>query len=362
MPGAWWQMRAKRRGSRPPRISRPSLGVSAGQLRSAALRRHRLMEGADVGAYRLGPLIGCGGMGEVYHATHRLLGRSAAVKLIRPDVLIDADDDEVFLTLRRFRREARSGATLHSPHAVKLYDFGVTDRGTFYIVMELLEGLNLAQLVARFGPVPAERAVHILFQVSAALGEMHAHGLVHRDVKPENVHLIRRDQHHDFVKLTDLGLVKPERGATAEHRAVRARGCILGTPAFMAPETARGEPGDERTDIYALGCVAYWLVTGCTVFNADIVQDLIRSHREQDPSPPSRRTELELPASLERLILRCLAKHPETRPQSAEEFSTRLAACNLSRAWTEEQAERWWDAHLPTGEVALAAGSGPRSA
>ncbi len=277
-------------------------------------------------------------------------------------MLIEADDDDVFLTLRRFRREARSGATLRSPHAVSLFDFGVTDRGTFYIVMELLEGLNLAQLVTRFGPVPAERTVHILYQVSAALGEMHAHGLVHRDVKPENVHLIPRDQHHDFVKLTDLGLVKPERGTTTEHRLVRARGCILGTPAFMAPETARGDPGDERTDIYALGCVAYWLLTGCTVFDADDVQGLMRSHIDMDPTPPSQRTELELPASLERLILWCLSKHPEMRPQSAKEFSTRLAACKLTRTWTAEQAERWWDAHLPTGEVAMVAGSGPRSA
>jgi serine/threonine-protein kinase len=336
--------------------------VSAAQVRAAARRRQRLGLGSEVGGYRLGPLIGRGGMGDIYRATHRLLGRPAAVKLIRPEVLIEADDDDVFLTLRRFRREATAGAKLHSPHAVKLFDFGVADGGTFYIAMELLEGIDLARFVARFGPMPAERAVHVLHQVSAALREMHERGLVHRDIKPENLHLMRRGEHHDFIKVTDLGLVKPERGATAEHRLVRARGHVVGTPAFMAPETSKGDPGDERTDIYALGCVAYWLLTGCTLFDACNAQELMRSHIGREPMPPSQRTELELPPSLERLVLWCLAKHPEMRPQTAEEFSRRLAACSLPRVWTEALAERWWTTHLPSGEVAMAAESEERLA
>jgi serine/threonine-protein kinase len=356
MPPSWWVSLNRNK------VQRRSLGVSAGQVRQAAQRRRQLAEGAEIGAYRLGSLLGRGGMGEVYNATHRLLGTPAAVKLIRPEVLVHADDDDLFLTLRRFRREAETGSRLRSPHAVRLYDFGLTDGGTFYIVMELLTGLDLARLVDRFGPVPAERAVHFLRQVCNALEEMHASGLVHRDIKPENLNVCRRELHHDFLKVTDLGLVKPTRGATAEHLAVRARGRVLGTPAYMAPEIARGEAGDERTDIYALGCVAYWLLTASPVFEGDSVEQTMRRHLNHDPAPPSRRTELDIPAALERLILWSLAKRPELRPQSATEFAQRLQGCSVPQPWTEQRAAQWWDAHLPDGQTATAVALPPRSA
>ncbi|UCF40955.1 MAG: serine/threonine protein kinase [Gemmatimonadota bacterium] len=336
--------------------------MSAGQVRHAARRRPPLVEGAEIGAYRLGALLGRGGMGEVYQATHRLLGTPAAIKLIRPEVLIRADDDDLFLTLRRFRREAETGSRLRSPHAVRLYDFGMTDGGTFYIVMELLAGLDLARLVDRFGPVPAERTLHFLRQACSALDEMHAHGLVHRDLKPENLHVCRRELHHDFLKVTDLGLVKPARGATAEHLALRARGRVLGTPAYMAPEIARGEAGDERTDIYALGCVAYWLLTASPLFEGQSVEQTMRSHLDEDPIPPSRRTELDIPAALERLILWSLAKAPALRPQSVGEFQRRLAACDPPQRWTEERAMRWWDTHSPDGAAEAVKTARPRSA
>jgi serine/threonine-protein kinase len=319
-----------------------------------------LAEGTEIGAYRLGSLLGRGGMGEVYRASHRLLGTPAAIKLIRPEVLIHADDDDLFLTLRRFRREAKAGSALRSPHAVRLYDFGVTDGGTFFIVMELLSGLDLAGLVGRFGPVPAERAAHFLHQICVALDEMHATGLVHRDIKPENLHVCRRELHYDFLKVTDLGLVKPARGTTAEHLAVRAKGRVFGTPAYMAPEIARGEPGDERTDIYALGCVAYWLLTGNAVFGGDSAERTMRNHLYEDPPPPSRRTELDVPPALDQLILHSLSKQPALRPQSAAEFQRRLAACRLRHPWTEERADQWWDTCFPDGTIGAADVAGPR--
>ncbi len=296
-------------------------------------------------------------MGEVYRATHRLLGRPAAIKLIRPEMLIGGDDDDVFLTLRRFRREAEVAAALRSPHTVQLYDFGLTADGTFYIAMELLDGLDLGNLVKRFGPVPSERAVYLLRQICSSLGEMHGHGLVHRDIKPSNVHLCHMGLQYDFVKVADLGLVKPSRGATGEHAVALASGFTLGTPAYMTPETARGKPGDTRTDVYALGCVAYWLLTGRLVFEADSGQEMLERHVRDDPSPPSHRTELEIPPSLDRLILSCLEKKPDRRPASASELCHQLMACEMTQLWTEERAERWWQAHLPNGARVAAGGA-----
>jgi serine/threonine-protein kinase len=293
-------------------------------------------------------------MGEVYQATHRLLQRQVAIKIVRPETLIDIQDDEIFLTLRRFQREARVSASLHSPHAVELYDFGMTADGTLYIVMELLTGLDLEQLVDRFGPLPPERACHFLQQAMSALQEMHGLGLVHRDIKPANLHVSRDAPHPDFLKVTDLGLVKPPRGATAEHRVMHAKGRILGTPAYIAPETVVGEPGDTRTDIYSLGCVAYWLLTGCTVFEAHSVQQMVWLHVQNEPVPPSQRTEIPVPLALEQLVLSCLEKDPRRRPQSVEQLSDRLAECELPRAWTHEHAKWWWRMHAPAGQTALA--------
>ncbi len=334
-----------------PTASHPSLGLGIALARRAARRPHRVRPGAHVGGYLIGPMLGNGGMGEVFRATHRLLGRPAAIKIIRPESLIDVDDDDLFLTLRRFRREAKVAASLRSPHAVQLYDYGLTQEGIFYIVMELLPGLDLEQLVERFGPVPAERAIHLLRQACTALTEMHARGLTHRDIKPSNLHVCRAGLHHDFVKVTDLGLVKPARGTTDEHRILQRKGRILGTPAHIPPELALGEQGDERTDIYALGCVGYWLLTGCTVFEARTAAELLLQHVRHQPEAPSRRTELDIPAALERLILRSLEKEPEQRPQSVGEVARELEACEVQQAWTEERAGRWWDAHLPNDEA-----------
>jgi len=293
-------------------------------------------------------------MGEVYQATHRLLRRPVAIKVVRPEAMLGVRDDELFLAFRRFQREARATASLHSPHAVELYDFGMTAGGSLYIVMELLVGMDLEQLVDRFGPLPSERADHFLQQALSALQEMHGLGLVHRDIKPANLHVSQDAPCPDFLKVTDLGLVKPPRGATVEHQVMQANGRIVGTPAYIAPEIVVGEPGDERTDIYSLGCVAYWLLTGRTVFEADSVQQMLRHHVQDDPIPPSQRTELSVPPRLEQLVLSCLEKDPGRRPQSVQLLSHRLAECRLPRTWTPEQAKRWWKVHAPAGRMALA--------
>ncbi len=349
------RQRAIRRGSQASAgEARPSLEVSIGHVRSAARRRRR-RNSQTIAGYELEVLLGRGGMGEVYRATHQLLDRPVAIKLIRPEVVLSAADDDLFMTLRRFRREARVAATLRSPHVVHIHDFGVAG-GTFYIVMELLHGLNLEHVVERFGPVPPERAVHFLRQACLALEEMHAAGLAHRDVKPANLHACCFDGHHDYVKLTDLGMVRPRHGTTAEHAALRARGEVLGTPAYIAPEMALGEPGDDRTDIYGLGCVGYWLLTGRLVFEAKRVRDIVEQHVRLRPVPPSHRTELTVPRVLENVLLDCLQKEPGHRPASIHELRRQLDACEFPQPWTDERARRWWETHAPHDRLAVAAG------
>jgi eukaryotic-like serine/threonine-protein kinase len=295
----------------------------------------------EMGSYQLGELLGRGGMGEVYHATHRMLARPAAIKLIRPEVFGGGDAAAAQLAVTRFRREAETAAHLRSPHTVELYDFGVTDDQTLYFVMELLEGLNLESLVRRHGPLPASRVVHILRQVCASLEEAHVRGLVHRDIKPANIHVGRVGLVHDFVKVLDFGLVKPMTDGTAEQSLVTQGGLVLGTPGYMAPEMALSATVDGRADLYSLGCVAYYLLTGRQVFEGDTVMQVFAQHLQTAPTPPSQRGPSAVPPDLERLILSCLAKRPEDRPQRAAELDQRLASVDVS-PWTEVQAQQWW--------------------
>jgi len=299
----------------------------------------------EMGSYRLGELIGRGGMGEVYRATHRLLARPAAIKLIRPEAIGVEGGEPAQTAAKRFRREAEVAANLRSPHTAELYDFGVTEDQTLYLVMELLEGLDLETLVRRFGPVPAGRAVHILGQACASLGEAHARGLVHRDIKPANIHVGILGLEHDFVKVLDFGLVKAM-GSSGEHSVATAAGLVPGTPAYMAPELALGEGDiDGRVDIYALGCVAYYLLTGERVFDGSNSLHVIAKHLHDAPVPPSRRTDREIPQILDHLVLDCLAKKPDDRPQSAGELAGRLADLPLTEKWAEALAARWWRVH-----------------
>ena len=297
----------------------------------------------EMGSYRLEELLGKGGMGEVWRASHRMLARPAAVKLVRADAL-GLDPDTYATALTRFEREAQVTAALESPHTVELYDYGVSDDGTLYYVMELLDGIDLDQLVSRHGALPAERVVHILRQVCASLGEAHRRGLVHRDVKPANIYLCNRAFEYDFVKVLDFGLVRKHSAIDQQERAdnLSKMGMIIGTPAYMAPEVITGEPADARSDIYAVGCVAYWLLTGRPVFDAPTLPALLVAQASEQPIPPSRRCDAEIPTGLETLVLDCLTKDPEDRVQSAEEIVARLGRIELAEPWSPERAKSWW--------------------
>jgi serine/threonine-protein kinase len=300
----------------------------------------------EMGSYQLGELLGRGGMGEVYKASHRMLARPAAIKLIRPEMLGGNDPAMAARAIVRFRREAEAAAQLRSAHTVDLYDFGVTKDQTLYLVMEFLDGMDLESLVRQYGPMPAARVIHVLRQACDSLEEAHARGLVHRDIKPANLHLGRVGCRDDFVKVLDFGLVKTPAAGSAQSLAT-VEGVIMGTPAYMAPEMALGDTVDPRADLYALGCVAYYLLTGEQVFTGDTVLKVITQHIQAVPVPPSERTELAIPATLEQLVLACLAKKPEERPQNARQLAQSLATID-GMTWGEEEAARWWRQHHPT--------------
>ncbi|NNM31870.1 MAG: serine/threonine protein kinase [Gemmatimonadetes bacterium] len=325
--------------------------IAAGIAQGTAVLVYRLTRQATdarrLGSYQLESLLGSGGMGEVWRARHRLLVRPAAIKLIRREAL-GKDDDARRAVLRRFEREAQATALLKSPHTVALYDFGVTDDGRFYYVMELLEGLDLKRLVERNGPVPQERALHILQQVCHSLADAHDAGLVHRDVKPANVFLGQRGADHDFVKVLDFGLVMHPRLDEAERTRPTGPGPVTGTPAFMAPELIQGRDVDARADLYGVGCVAYWLLTGALVFEGKSPREMMAKHIGEPPLPPSARSELPISSDVDTVILRCLAKQPQDRPPDARRLIHELAACAAaSEPWTRERANAWWDTHRP---------------
>lgn len=297
----------------------------------------------ELGSYKLGELLSRGGMGEVYRAEHRMLARPAAIKLIRPERL-GMGAAEQSHAIRRFEREARVTAQMRSPHTIDIYDFGVTEEGTFYYVMELLDGFDLETFVRRFGPAGAPRTLLILEQVCDSLAEAHQNGLIHQDIKPANVYLCRYGREVDFVKVLDFGLVRPTFTETGE---LSQETLIGGTPAYMAPEQAlRNHPIDARTDIYALGCLGYWLLTGQLVFASDSLVEVIAQHAQSPVIPPSKRTEIMVPEALERVILMCLEKDPARRPQSAENVAKMLAECGVER-WSTTMARSWWNAIAP---------------
>jgi serine/threonine-protein kinase len=300
----------------------------------------------EMGAYRLTEQLGQGGMGEVWRAEHRMLARPAAIKLVKPDVLGAMDDTRRLQLLARFEREAQATALMQSPHTIELYDFGVTDEGTFYYVMELLDGFDLETLVKRFGPVPPERLIHVLLQVCDSLAEAHHSGLIHRDIKPANIYLCRHGRRVDVVKVLDFGMVKTLDDSASGDVKLTAEHAAFGTPAFMAPEQVLGQGDiDGRTDIYAVGCVAYWLLTGRYVFESRTVPEMMALHLREPPEPPSSFSQAPIPNVLEQLILACLEKDRDNRPQSADELAERLAACKPESEWTPELAEEWWKTH-----------------
>jgi serine/threonine-protein kinase len=297
-----------------------------------------------VGSYSLIERLGAGGMGEVWLARHQLLARPAAVKIVREASLGSGEDGHV--RRQRFAREAQATSELQSPHTVQLYDFGITDGGGFYYVMERLRGMDLKRMIERHGPLAPERVVFLLKQACLSLAEAHALGLVHRDIKPANLFVCRMGSEYDYIKVVDFGVVsRHAREATSSQ--ITTAGMILGTPAFLAPELVSSPSFDGRADIYALGCVAFWLLTGRPPFEADDPMSILL-HHSQTPAPaPSTMSEETIPREMDAVVLECLAKDPSRRPATADLLWDRLDRMPVASAWNQRRARTWWEMHEP---------------
>jgi serine/threonine-protein kinase len=316
---------------------------------------HREVQNAKrLGQYVLGELIGEGGMGAVYHAQHAMLRRPTAVKLLSAE----RSGPE---SIQRFEREVQLTARLTHPNTVAIYDYGRTPDGVFYYAMEYLDGLSLEQLVERFGPQPPGRVIHILLQATGALGEAHALGLIHRDVKPANILFCERGGAPDTVKLVDFGLVKDL--APSESPELTHTGAITGTPLYLAPESILDPASvDHRVDLYALGGVGYFLLTGQPPFLGRSVLEICGHHLHTTPEPPSERLGATLPADLEAVVLRCLAKKPDDRPRDARALHDALLECQKATPWSLAEARDFWSTfrggHPPPSIPSKASGSG----
>jgi tRNA A-37 threonylcarbamoyl transferase component Bud32 len=312
------------------------------------LLQAQAFEAQQLGQYRLGKRLGSGGMGEVYLAEHLLLRRPCAVKLIRPEQTGDPT------TLQRFEREVQAMATLTHWNTVEIYDYGHADDGTFYYVMEYLPGQNLEQLVAHYGPLSPARAIHLLRQVCGALLEAHNIGLLHRDIKPSNIIACERGGVFDVAKLLDFGLVH-ETGLGRNDGRLTQHGTVIGSPLYMSPEQAAGKDDiDARSDIYSLGAVAYYLLTGQAPFVRETAMMMLMAHAYEPVVPPAQ-LRPELPDDLQAVVLRCLEKAPSRRFPDADSLEQALASCAAADQWAAEQAALWWHEHpLPTpGETGL---------
>lgn len=297
--------------------------------------RQQVFVARKLGQYQLKQRLGTGGMGEVYLAEHALLQRPCAIKLIRPERAGDSKH------LLRFEREVQITATLTHPNTVQVFDYGRAADGTFYYVMEYLPGLNLEQLVNQEGALPPERAVHFLRQVCGALREAHAIGLIHRDIKPSNIIVCERGQVYDVIKLLDFGLVHaPDLGQPTDQ--ITQEGSILGTPAYMSPEQASGKELDARSDIYSLGAVAYFLLSGRPPFVQDTPMQTLAAHICQTPAPLAGQY-----SELLEVVMRCLEKLPENRFPNAASLEHALVACPVGQPWTQERAGQWWEDNRP---------------
>jgi serine/threonine-protein kinase len=294
-------------------------------------------EGKQLGQYRLLARLGAGGMGEVYLAEHRMLKRACVIKLIHPDRARDPR------ALARFEREVQLTARLSHWNTVEIFDYGRTEDGTYFYVMEYLPGLSLEDMLERHGPLAPGRVVHLLRQICQGLCEAHRIGLIHRDIKPDNLFVAQRGGLYDVAKLLDFGLVKPV--AEIPSARLTEEGAISGTPLFMSPEQARGcDDLDARSDIYSLGAVAYAMITGRPPFEGRNSLDVMIAHVRDDVALPSD-LRAGVPADLERVILRCMAKRPEDRFQNVESLEQALAECAAADQWTQAQAIRWWKQH-----------------
>jgi serine/threonine-protein kinase len=298
--------------------------------------RCQAAEARKLGQYVLKEKLGAGGMGEVFRAEHVLLRRPCALKIIRPERAGDPKN------LRRFEREVRVTATLTHPNTVQIFDYGHAADGTFYYVMEYLPGMTLEELVRHRGPLPPARAIHFLRQICGALKEAHGRGLIHRDIKPSNVMICERGGVHDVAKLLDFGLVLPPLGESDGEKLTQ-EGSVTGTPAYLSPEQAGLQDTlDARSDIYSIGALAYFLLAGQPPFANRSSVKMLAAHLYEEPEPLSLRRP-DVPADVEAIVLRCLAKDPNARFPDAESLALSLAACRAS-AWTESDASHEWRA------------------
>ena len=307
----------------------------------ASVRRNAL--GArHLGQYVLMQEIGRGANGMVYRARHSLLRRPVAIKLLSPEMTNDGN-------IARFEHEVQMTSQLTHPNTIAIYDFGRTPEGLFYYAMEYLSGINLDQLVRRFGPQPEGRVIHVLRQVCGSLAEAHQIGLIHRDIKPANIVLTRRGGAYDMVKVLDFGVVRAVHIDSADKASLNA---IVGTPHFMSPEAIeRPASVDARSDLYSVGALGYWLLTGKTLFDGEEVQELLKQQVQLVPPRVSERLGTLISADLEAVIASCLSKVTDQRPASADALEAALGACSSAKAWTLDDAGNWWNKNLAGVDV-----------
>ncbi len=294
-----------------------------------------------MGSYVLKDKLGVGGMGEVWRAEHRLLARASAIKLIRTEGMPEGRQE---IQLQRFEREVQSTARLTSPHTIDVYDYGRTADGTFYYVMELLDGLNLDELVQKHGQQHPARVVRILQQMCHSLGEAHERGITHRDLKPANIFLCRQGRDVDVVKILDFGLVKLDQADVDQDSSLTQAGHFIGTPTYASPEMANGEINriDQRTDIYQMGCVAFWLLAGRTVFEEENMMKMLVAHADKTPDPPSMHAAHPVPAALDAIVLKCIEKDMNERFANVDELLEELTALHTECTWDHAKADQWW--------------------
>jgi serine/threonine protein kinase len=301
--------------------------------------RRAVIKAKQLGQYALEEKLGEGGMGVVYRGQHAMLRRPTAIKLLD----IEKTTDEA---VARFEREVQLTSQLNHPNTIAIYDYGRTPEGVFYYAMELLEGINLDDLVKRYGPQPEGRVIHLLKQIAGSLAEAHQLGVIHRDVKPANIFLTHRGGVYDFVKLLDFGLVKAVDGR--EQASLTSTNSMAGTPMYLSPEGINHPDAvDGRSDLYALGAVAYYLLTGTTVFDGESIIEICMKHVQEQPQSLSERLGKPVSADLEQIVMQCLEKDPEKRPQSAYEVILELSKCQSDGKWSIQDASQWWDQQMP---------------